>query len=196
MYIVVGLGNPGKKYEKTRHNMGFMVIDILSRRLGIPVSREKHSALIGKGMVGGEQVMLVKPQTYMNDSGRSLGEIFRYYDILPEEMIVIYDDMDLEPGTIRIRKKGGPGSHNGMRSVVSHLGMEEFPRIRVGIGGTNRGGWVDFVLNKASKEDDELLQKGIEKASAAAESIIRVGIDRAMNRYNTKPGAKKSEDGE
>ena len=191
MYVIAGLGNPGKEYEKTRHNMGFLVLDRIAEESGIPISRTKHNAMIGKGTIGGEQVMLVKPMTYMNDSGRSLGEIFRYYDVEPEKMIVIYDDMDLEPGAIRIRKKGSAGSHNGMKSVVSHLGVEDFPRIRVGIGGTRRGGWIDHVLEKVSKEEQELLKEGVEKATKAAIAIVEMGIDRAMNRYNSRPKKQK-----
>lgn len=194
MYIIAGLGNPGKEYEKTRHNMGFLVLDMLSDRNGISISKKKHNAMIGKGSMAGKKVMLAKPMTYMNESGRSLGEIFRYYGVDPEKMIVIYDDMDLEPGTIRIRKKGGPGAHNGMKSVVSHMGTDQFPRIRIGIGRTSVDGWKDFVLDKIPKKDEELLAQGVAKAADAVEEILRSGIDKAMNRFNTR--GKKEEAGE
>ena len=186
MYVIAGLGNPGREYEKTRHNMGFQVIDRLSDKYGIPVKRLKHRALIGDGRIGGQRVLLVKPQTYMNNSGQSLGEIIRYYHIDPEHLIVIYDDMDLEIGSIRIRKKGGPGTHNGMKSVVSHVQGEDFPRIRVGIGGTGSDGWKDFVLDEVSKKDADLLSDALDRAAEAAGSILEDGIDIAMNRWNTR----------
>ena len=186
MYVIAGLGNPGKEYEKTRHNMGFLVLDILSDENGIPVNRAKHNAMTGKGTIEGKQVLLVKPTTYMNDSGRSLGEIVRYYDVAPEELIVIYDDMDMEPGTIRIRKKGSAGSHNGMKSIISHLGDGEFPRVRVGIGRPSFDDWKDYVLSRYPKDDEERIMEGVEKAAEAVTSILRNGIDRAMNEFNRR----------
>lgn len=186
MIVIAGLGNPGKEYEKTRHNMGYMVLDEISKKTGIEISRKKHNALIGKGNISSEQVMLVKPLTYMNDSGRSLGEILRYYGLSAEDMIVVYDDMDLEPGTIRIRKKGSSGSHNGMRSIISHIGEENFPRVRVGIGRPSFADWKDYVLQRVPEEDCGLIEDGVEKASEATISILRDGIDRAMNRFNTR----------
>lgn len=189
MYVIAGLGNPGKEYENTRHNMGFQVIDRLADKGGISVKRLKHRALIGDGRIGGERVLLVKPQTYMNNSGQSLGEIVRYYHIEPDHLIVIYDDMDLETGTIRIRKKGGPGSHNGMKSVVAHVQTENFPRIRIGIGRSGSEDWKDFVLDNVSKKDAELLSGALDRAADAVCSILDDGIDIAMNRWNIK--AKK-----
>ena len=193
MYIIAGLGNPGREYEKTRHNMGFMVLDRLAEDRGIRVNRLKHRALTGEGRIGGSKVMLVKPQTYMNNSGESLGEIVRYYHVEPENVIVIYDDLDLETGTVRIRKKGGPGTHNGMKSVVAHMPSSDFPRIRVGIGHTGSDEWKDFVLGEAGKGDTEALEQAVKQAAEAAAAIVRDGIDLAMNRYNTKK--KKSEKG-
>lgn len=188
MYVIAGLGNPGKQYEKTRHNMGFLVLDRLSEMEGIRIGRLRHRALIGDGRIGNERVLLVKPQTYMNNSGESLGEIVRYYGVDPEHLIVIYDDMDLPAGTIRIRKKGGPGTHNGMRSVVSHLqGEKAFPRIRVGIGKTGSDEWKDFVLDKVGKREGEELAKAVDTAAKAVCCILKDGIDIAMNRYNVKP---------
>ncbi|MBQ6401875.1 MAG: aminoacyl-tRNA hydrolase [Firmicutes bacterium] len=191
MFVIAGLGNPGKQYEKTRHNMGFLALDVLADRERIPVSRQKHHALIGDGKIGGERVMLVKPQTYMNDSGQALGEILRYYQLPPENLIVICDDMDLPAGAIRIRKKGGAGTHNGMKSVILHVGSEGFPRIRVGIGKSRPEDWKDFVLNRIGSEDEDRLMEAAKTAAEAAEAIVRFGIDIAMNRYNRKPAQEE-----
>ncbi len=189
MYVIAGLGNPGREYEKTRHNMGFQAIDRLAERSGIEVKRLKHRALIGDGRISGQRVLLVKPQTYMNNSGQSLGEIIRYYHVEPEHLIVIYDDMDLQTGSIRIRKKGGPGSHNGMKSVISHVGTQDFPRIRIGIGASGGENWKDFVLDNINKKDADLLSDAIGRTADAVCSILEDGIDIAMNLWNTK--AKK-----
>ena len=134
MYVIAGLGNPGRQYERTRHNMGFMVADVFAAAHDIDVRRITHKALVGEGRVGGEKVLVVKPQTYMNLSGESLREVMNYYDVPMENLIVVYDDMDLETGTLRIRKKGSSGSHNGMKSVIYQLQSDEFPRVRIGIG--------------------------------------------------------------
>lgn len=196
MYVIAGLGNPGKEYEKTRHNMGFLVLDILAEENDIPVSRAKHNAMVGKGTIGGKQVLLVRPMTYMNDSGRSLGEVVRYYDVAPEELIVIYDDMDLEPGVIRIRKKGSAGSHNGMKSIISHLGDGDFPRVRVGIGRPSVADWKDYVLGRIPTEDEKAIMEGVEKAARAVTAIMKDGIDRAMNEYNRKSEEEPQGNGE
>ncbi len=194
IYIVAGRGTPGREYEKTRHNMGFRVIDRLADQTGISVKRLKHRALIGEGRIGGQRVLLVKPQVYMNNSGQSLGEIVRYYGVEPDHVIVIYDDMDLPTGSIRIRKKGGPGTHNGMKSVVAHLQGTDFPRIRIGIGHVGSDGWKDFVLDEVSKSDEALLGDAIDRAADAICSILEEGIDRAMNQWNTKPAEKTKEE--
>ena len=186
MYVIAGLGNPGRSYEKTRHNMGFQVIDRIAEKHGISVKRLKHQALIGDGRIAGQKVLLVKPQTYMNNSGQSLGQIIRYYDVEPDHLIVIYDDMDLPTGSIRIRKKGGPGSHNGMKSVVAHVQTQEFPRIRVGIGASGGEDWKDFVLDEISKKDQQLLSGSLDRAAEAACAILSEGIDIAMNQWNKK----------
>lgn len=193
MYVIAGLGNPGREYEKTRHNMGFQVIDRLSEKTGIPVKRLKHRALIGDGRAAGQRILLVKPQTYMNNSGQSLGEIVRYYDVEPDHLIVIYDDMDLETGSIRIRKKGGPGTHNGMKSVVAHVQSTEFPRIRIGIGGARSDEWKDFVLNNVSKKDADLLSGALDRAAEAILTILEDGADIAMNRFNEKKKKPKKQ---
>lgn len=186
MYVIAGLGNPGREYEKTRHNMGFQVIDRLSEKTGIPVKRLKHQALMGDGRAAGQRVLLVKPQTYMNNSGQSIGEILRYYHVEEDHLIVIYDDMDLETGMIRIRKKGGPGTHNGMKSVVSHVGGTGFPRIRIGIGGARSAEWKDFVLDNVSAGDAQSLGDACDRAADAILDILGSGIDRAMNKWNER----------
>ena len=145
MYIIAGLGNPGKKYENTRHNIGFITLDYLAERHDIQINKIKHKALVGEGRISGQKVLLVKPQTYMNLSGESLREVMDYYKVDIEDLIVIYDDIDLPAGTVRIRKKGSAGTHNGMRSIVQHLG-QDFPRIRMGIGNERKGDLADFVL--------------------------------------------------
>lgn len=185
-YVIAGLGNPGKEYEKTRHNMGFMTIDILEEKTGIKVSKLKYKALFGTGTYKGKKIMLVKPQTYMNLSGDALREIMNYYKVPVENLIVIYDDIDLELGSLRIRKKGGPGSHNGMKSIVSRLGSDQFPRMRVGIGDRRKGDLKDYVIGNISKAEAEELRTILERAADAALAITDIGIDNAMNRFNVK----------
>ena len=153
MYVIAGLGNPGKKYENTRHNMGFRVIDAIAANNNIKVNKIKHKALVGDGRIAGQKVLLVKPQTFMNLSGESLREVVSYYDVDPEHLIVIYDDFDTELGALRIRKKGSAGSHNGMKSVISELQEQNFPRIRVGIGGSGDRDWVNFVIGRMDSSE-------------------------------------------
>ncbi len=191
-YVIAGLGNPGKDYEKTRHNMGFMTVDILEEKTGIKCTKLKHKALYGTGTYKGNKLMLVKPQTYMNLSGDSLGEIMRYYKVPIENLIVIYDDIDLEQGTLRIRKKGGPGTHNGMKSIVQQLGSGDFPRIRVGIGDRRKGDLKDYVIGNLGKAEAEELRPLLEKCADAALAITSMGVDTAMNRFNVKN--KKAEE--
>lgn len=185
MYVVVGLGNPGKQYENTRHNVGFNVIDILAKEYGISVSKIKHKALIGEGRIGSEKVLLVKPQTYMNLSGETLIDIYNYYKVDIENIIVIYDDIDLEVGKIRIRKKGSGGTHNGMRSIIKCLGDNNFPRVRVGVSKPKSGqDLADFVLSRFRKEENDDIELGLEKAAKSVDVMIRDNIDLAMNKYN------------
>ena len=189
MFVIVGLGNPGKKYEKTRHNMGFLAIDKLAEKHDIKVNKLKHKALVGDGFISGRKALLVKPQTYMNLSGESVREIISYYDIDLEDLIVIYDDFDLETGAIRIRKKGSAGSHNGMKSIIGQVQSKDFPRIRIGIGKSGGGAeWKDFVLGKTSKQDEKLIEDAVERTADAGGCILEKGIDKAMNEYNVKPG--------
>ena len=185
MYVIVGLGNPGKQYENTRHNVGFNVIDILAKENNISVTKIKHKALIGEGRIANNKVLLVKPQTYMNLSGETLIDIYNYYKVDMDKIIVIYDDIDLDVGKLRIRKKGSAGTHNGMRSIVKCLGSGEFPRIRVGVSKPMPGqNLADFVLSRFRKEEAIDLDTGLEKAYRAVECIISEDIDKSMNKYN------------
>lgn len=185
MKIIIGLGNPGKEYAATRHNMGFMAIDRLADKYGIDIIDLKHKGICGKGMIEGEKVMLVKPQTYMNNSGECVRELMDYYKTEPEDIIIIYDDIDLDPGQLRIRKSGTAGSHNGMKSVISHMGTQIFPRVRIGVG-AKPDGWdlADYVLSRITPEADKEIVKGIATAGEAVASILTKGIDEAMNIYN------------
>ncbi len=191
MFIIAGLGNPGKKYENTRHNMGFEAIDILAEKYGIKVNRLRFNALTGEGHINGEKVLLIKPQTYMNLSGESLRPALDYYKTEAENLIVIYDDVDIPAGYIRVRKKGSAGTHNGMKSILYHLRTEEFPRIRVGIGSGKKEDMISFVIGGISKNEAEILAEGAKKAADAAACIVEKGIEKAMNEYNIRPKKEK-----
>lgn len=187
-YVIVGLGNPGSEYEKTRHNMGFRALDVLASDVGIDVRRAKFHALIGQGRIAGHKVILIKPQTYMNRSGIAVREAAMYYNVPSCNVIVIYDDIDLPLTAIRIRKSGGAGTHNGMKSVVEQLGVQDFPRIRIGVGGAGSDeDLIDRVIGKVPKEEQETLDKSAASAAAAAADIIRVGIEKAMSIHNYNP---------
>ncbi len=194
MYVIVGLGNPGKKYEQTRHNIGFIAVDQLAEKYGIKVNRIKHKALVGEGQIAGEKVILVKPQTYMNLSGNSVREVVSYYKPDLEKLVLVYDDIDLPTGRIRIRKNGSAGTHNGMRSVIYDLAQDSFPRVRIGIGGERKMELADYVTSGFRKEEKEIMEAGVLKAVAALECIIEKGISSAMNEYNRKedPPEKQS----
>lgn len=193
MFIIAGLGNPGKKYENTRHNMGFIAIDLLADAYGIKVDKLKFKSLVGEGRIAGQRVLLMKPQTYMNLSGEALREAVSFYKIDPEELIVIYDDIDIPTGTFRIRKKGSAGTHNGMRSVVYQLQTDQFPRIRVGIGSEKKVDLIHYVTGGVSKGEKELLEDALEKSAKAAAAIVEKGIDKAMNEFNVRPKKEKPE---
>lgn len=185
MYLIVGLGNPENEYAKTRHNMGFDTINKIASKYNIEMNRTKFNAIYGSGNIASEKVVLVKPQTYMNLSGLAVREFVNFYKVEKEQLIVVYDDMDIEKGTMKIRKKGGPGSHNGMKSVVQELVTTDFPRIRIGIGTPeHKNDAINYVIGHVSSEEYEILQTGVEKASKAVEEIIKNGIDIAMNKYN------------
>lgn len=186
MYVIAGLGNPTKQYEKTRHNVGFDVIDALGGKYNIKIKEKKHRALCGKGIIAGENVLLVKPQTFMNNSGESIAEILRFYKLSPEEgLIVIFDDVSLLPGNIRIRSKGSAGGHNGVKSIIQCCGGSGFSRVKVGVGGKPEG-WdlADHVLGRFSKEEREYVESAIEDACQAVEYMVTGQINKAMNTFN------------
>ncbi len=186
MFVIAGLGNPGKKYEKTRHNAGFQVIDRLADQYHIDMNLKKHKAVCGVGMIEGNKVFLMKPQTFMNVSGESIQEAVSFYKTDPEtELLVIYDDISLPPGQIRIRKKGSAGGHNGVKSIIGHLGTQAFMRIKIGIGEKPEGyDLADYVLGHFSKEDMKVMSEVYAYAVSAAVSVLTEGPDRAMNDYN------------
>lgn len=186
MYIIVGLGNPGRKYENTRHNLGFITIDRLASKHDIKVDKIKFKALVGDGRIAGQKVLLVKPQTYMNLSGDSVREVANFYKVEPDEIIVIYDDLDLPLGNLRIRKSGSAGTHNGMKSVVYQLKSDQFPRVRIGIGQNGDKDIIDFVIGGFRKEEVPILEDTVDKAVMAIESMIGETVDIAMNKYNSK----------
>ena len=188
MYVIVGLGNPDRQYQNTRHNIGFDVIDAIAEKNHITVGEKKHKAIIGKGYVGGQKVVLVKPQTYMNLSGESIRGIADYYKIDPQkELLVIYDDISLNPGQIRVRAKGSAGGHNGMKNIIAQLGTDVFARIKVGIGEKPKEyDLADYVLSRFRRDERELLLDAYEHALLAAEQIVEGNIQSAMNEYNRK----------
>ena len=185
MYLIVGLGKPEPEYSKTRHNMGFDVINKLSEKYNIDIKKEKFDGIYGNGTIENQKVILLKPQTYMNLSGESIIQYANFYKVDPEEILIIYDDIDIETGTIKIRKKGGAGTHNGMKSVVNELNTVDFPRIRVGTGSKEEiGNLIDYVISKVSDEEYQKLEEGIDKATEAVSTILKIGIDNAMNKLN------------
>lgn len=188
MYLIVGLGNPGRQYEGTRHNMGFDTIDYLVEKHRIGQSGVKFNAMYGKGMIGGEKVILMKPLSYMNLSGGPVQEMANYFKIDPEtEMIVIYDDIDLDPGQLRIRVRGSAGGHNGIKDLINKLGTQKFLRVKVGVGAKPKG-WdlADHVLSRFSSSERKIVDEAICKAGDAVEKILSEGVDAAMNVYNKK----------
>ena len=188
MYVIVGLGNPGDKYARTRHNVGFDVIDLLAEQHGISVTERKHKALIGKGRIAGQAVILVKPQTFMNLSGESVGDILHFYKLDPaQDLIVISDDVALDPGTLRIRKKGSAGGHNGLKNIIAHCHTEEFMRVRIGVGKLPpNGDMIAHVLGRFAPEDRRLVELSYERAAQAIDCILSEDVDKAMSRYNGK----------
>ncbi len=188
MYIIAGLGNPDRQYRNTRHNIGFDVIDLIADQNNITIGERKHKALIGKGFVGGQKVVLIKPQTYMNLSGESVREVVDFYKIDERsELIVISDDISLEVGQIRIRKKGSAGGHNGLKNIILHLGHDEFQRIKMGVGQKPEGyDLADYVLGHFSKEEREIMDESAKYAAEAVTVMMTEGADAAMNRYNRK----------
>lgn len=193
MYIIVGLGNPTRQYEGTKHNVGFDTIDFLVDEYRVQSSGVKHKAMYGKGVIAGQKVILAKPLTYMNLSGESVAELVNYYKIDPEEeLVVIYDDINLAPGYIRVRKKGSAGGHNGIKNIIAQLGSDKFKRIRVGVGEKPKN-WdlADYVLSPFSKEERTQVDEAIRHAADALEMILQDDIDGAMNKYNKKTPVKE-----
>lgn len=198
MYLIVGLGNPTKQYEKTRHNIGFDVIDALADKYNISVTEKKHKALCGRGAIEGQKVVLAKPQTFMNLSGESVVELLNYYKMDPEtEMIVIYDDISLAPGNIRIRKKGSAGGHNGIKNIIALTGTQNFLRIKVGVGEKPKN-WdlADYVLGCFSEEDRKYVEDAIKDAMGACALMVWDDVDKAMNDYNSKKREVENENTE
>jgi PTH1 family peptidyl-tRNA hydrolase len=196
MFLIVGLGNPDRRYEKTRHNVGFDTVDALAGRYGISIKEKKHRALCGTGVIEGTKVLIAKPQTYMNLSGDSVAEIVNFYKIDPEtEMLVIFDDISLAPGNIRVRKKGSAGGHNGIKSIIARTGTQNFMRIKVGVG-EKPAGWdlADYVLSRFSAEDREAVELAIRDAQEAAVLMMQGQADKAMNEFNRKKQAGDLED--
>lgn len=187
MYYIVGLGNPGIQYENTRHNAGFITIDYLARKYSIDVRKIKFRSLIGQGVISGQKVMLVKPQTYMNNSGEAIREIYNYFDFEHDKLIVIYDDIDIDFGSIRIRKKGSAGTHNGMKSIIYNLEFDDFPRIKVAVG--KKPSYMDlanFVLSGFSKQEVKIVEDEVKLVSDAIEMILEEGIEKTMSMFNSK----------
>ncbi len=186
MYFIVGLGNPGLQYENTRHNVGFMAIDYLANKYDIDVRKLKFKSLYGQGEISGHKVMLIKPQTYMNNSGEAIRELRNFYKFDIDKLIVIYDDIDIDFGTIRIRKKGSAGSHNGMKSIIYQIQDDQFPRIKVSIGKKpEKWDLANFVLSGFSHKEVGVLEDEIRLAAEGIEIILKEDIDKAMNRCNS-----------
>ena len=191
MYLIAGLGNPTKEYDKTRHNVGFSVIDVLADRYRIDISEKKHKALCGRGVIEGQKVLLLKPQTFMNLSGESIRAAADYYKIEPEEMIVIYDDISLDPGQLRIRLKGSAGGHNGIKNIIANLGTQDFPRIKVGVGAKPpRMDLADYVPSRFGAGEQKLMEEAFGEAAEAAVMMMTDGAERAMNHFNAKKKAE------
>ena len=185
MYIIVGLGNPEPEYSNTRHNMGFDTINKIAKKYNIEFSKTNFKGIYGTGRIEGEKVILLKPQTYMNLSGESIKEIIDFYKLNTDNLIIIYDDIDIEPGIIKLRKTGGPGTHNGMKSVIKEIGTEKFPRVRIGIGKPeHKGDLINYVIGKIPEEDKKILEKSTDVAKDAVIEIIKNGMDKAMNLFN------------
>lgn len=185
MYVIVGLGNPGKKYENTRHNVGFMTLDRIAKKANISINQAKWNSLLGEGRYSGKKVLLVKPQTFMNRSGISVQEIVNFYKIEPWQLIVICDDIDIPFGTIRVKRKGSAGSHNGLKSIINQIASQDFPRVKISVGDCPPFmDLADFVLSKFRPDEEKILDEEIEAASQAVDLILAGHIDQAMNEYN------------
>ncbi len=185
-WLIVGLGNPGEQYENTRHNVGFLVADELGERGSFPIQRLKFKALTNTAVIGGQGALVMKPTTYMNLSGEAVGEAARFYKIPPSRVLVISDDVDLPLGKLRIRTGGSAGGHNGLKSVIQHLGADQFPRLKVGVGGKPHPDYdmADWVLGKLQGEDKKVMDGAVKRAADAVECLLRDGPQKAMNQFN------------
>ena len=198
-YLIVGLGNPGPRYARTRHNAGFMAVDELARRHGLRFAGGQARAEVARGTLQGVRVILAKPQTYMNESGRAVQGLAHFYKVPKERVLVVYDDFALPLGTLRLREKGSAGGHNGLESTIRHLGTQGFPRLRIGVGGPpgGRDSHIDWVLGRFTKDEQPLVDEIIARAADAVESVYKIGVERTMNLYNTRgevgDGAPSSE---
>ena len=186
-WLIVGLGNPGPKYEMTRHNAGFLMLDAIAEHFNIEVRRVKFKGLYGKGTIAGQSAVLLKPSTFMNLSGQSVREAMQFYKLPPEKVLVIFDDINLEPGKLRIRRKGSDGGHNGMKNIIYLSGSDQFPRIKLGVGKKPHPDYnlADWVLSRFTEKEQKDLATALENAAAAAELIAKGDMDRAMNLYNS-----------
>jgi len=192
MIVIAGLGNPGLKYRETKHNLGFLTVDLLAERHGIKIKKLKHKALSGEGLISGKKVLLLKPQTYMNESGQSVRSVLEYYDVAIEDLAVVYDDVDIPLGSLRIRKKGSSGSHNGMKSIIYLLEDDGFPRFRIGIG-AERGEvpLSSYVLSNFPEERLDDVRNSVIRCADAIEMMLADGIEAAMLKYNTKDNGQE-----
>ncbi|CAK7041453.1 aminoacyl-tRNA hydrolase [Tissierella sp. P1] len=187
MFVVVGLGNPGKEYTNTRHNIGFDTIDLLAERNNIKINKIKFKSVYGEGIIGSEKVLLVKPQTYMNNSGITVRDIYNFYKVPIDNIIVIVDDIDIDFAAVRIKRRGSAGSHNGLKSIIYLLQRDDFPRVKIGIGKKHENqDLANFVLSRFPKEEREVIEISILTGAESVEAIIKHGIEQAMNEFNTK----------
>lgn len=186
-FLIVGLGNPGRQYENTRHNAGFITLDVIAEKAGARVDRIKFKGLCGEGMLGGKKVLFLKPSTFMNLSGQAVQEAMAFYKLPPEKVLVIFDDISLEPGRLRIRRKGSDGGHNGIKNIIYLSGKDTFPRIKMGVGKKPNPGWdlADWVLSRFTEDEGKALLEAANRAASAAELIVQGKIDEAMNRYTS-----------
>ncbi len=196
MYLIVGLGNPGQQYAHTRHNAGFDALSVLADQLNVSITRKKDEALIGECFIGGQKTLLCMPQTFMNLSGHAVSALLNYFRIPMENLLVIYDDIDLPPGSVRIRKNGSAGTHNGMRSIVEQLGSDQFARVRIGVGdrpaGADLAAWV--LGHIADPEEQKLVEESFRQAALACECFVQEGVEAAMCKYNTKKKKKPKQE--
>lgn len=186
-YLIVGLGNPGRKYARNRHNVGFQSVDYIARMYGIAVNKRRFQSLLGEGAIIGKRVVLAQPQTFMNDSGQAVAPLYRWFKTPLDHTIVIYDDLDLELGQVRVRPGGSSGGHNGLKSIIAMLKSQEFPRIRIGIGRPAVGDPVDYVLNDFAPDQEPVIAAAYQRVDEVIRAYLEQGIQEAMNLYNGQP---------